>query len=67
MKSDTVSPVPRLKDDNETYIEVVAPPIWLLGFVLFLFASLALAVWAALGNNPGIGTLVLLTISVRPI
>lgn len=58
MKSDTVSPMPSREDQNAIYSEVLTPPIWLLAFVFFLFASFALAVWAALGNNAGLVTLV---------
>jgi hypothetical protein len=42
------------------YAEVVTPPIWLLAFVFFLIASLALSVWAALGNTAALATLIVL-------
>lgn len=61
MKSDTVSPVSSFKDENVMYSEVLTPPFWLLAFVFFLFASVALSIWAALGNNAGLGTLIVLT------
>jgi len=64
MKSDTVSPVPRVKDEGLLFREVVTPPIWLLAFILFLFASLAFSVWAALGNSAGAGTMVLLFLAL---
>jgi len=64
MKSDTVSPVSSLKDENVMYSEVLSPPIWLLAFVFFLFASLALSVWAALGNGAGVATLIVLCIAL---
>ena len=61
MKSDTVSPMSRSKDENVMYSEVLTPPIWLLAFVLFLIASMALSVWAALGNTAGWATLIVLS------
>jgi hypothetical protein len=64
MKSDTVSPMSALKDENVRYSEVLTPPIWLLAFVFFLFASLALAVWAALGNLAGLITLLILILAL---
>jgi Protein of unknown function (DUF3093) len=64
MESDTVSPVPSPKDENVRYSESLTPPIWLLAFVFFLFASVALAVWAALGNGAGLGTLMVLTVAL---
>jgi hypothetical protein len=64
MKSDTVSHVSGLKDENVMYSEVLSPPIWLVAFVFFLLASVAFAVWAALGNRPGLATLILLTLAL---
>ncbi len=43
------------------YREVVVAPVWLLALVYFFALSLALAVWAALGNGPGLAVLVTLT------
>ena len=46
--SDTVIPV--------SYKEVIRAPLWLVAFVYFLFLSLVLSVWAALGNTPALIT-----------
>lgn len=32
--------------------EVIRPPLWLLAFIYFMFLSLVIAIWAALGNQP---------------
>jgi hypothetical protein len=32
--------------------EVIRPPLWLLAFIYFMFLSLVIAIWAALGNRP---------------
>ena len=50
--------------------EVIAPPIWLIAFIYFLFTSISISIWAALGNNPAlwsqiIFTIVLVIITVR--
>jgi len=44
------------------YHEKVRPPIWLLAFIYFLFLSLAISVWAALGDLSGALCLVILTV-----
>jgi len=31
--------------------EVIRPPLWLLAFIYFMFLSLVIAFWAALGNQ----------------
>jgi len=36
--------------------EVIRAPFWLLAFIYFLFISLVVAVWAALGNQPALIT-----------
>jgi len=36
--------------------EVIRAPFWLLAFIYFLFLSLVVAVWAALGNQPALLT-----------
>lgn len=64
MKSDTVSPMPDQKDESLPYSEVLTPPIWLLAFVLFLFSSIALSVWAALGDNAGLATFIALCVAL---
>lgn len=39
-------------------------PFWLLSFIYFLFLSLVIAVWAALGNQPALLTWVASTIAI---
>ena len=41
---------------------MVRAPLWLIAFVYFLFLSLVLSIWAALGNTPALITFALLTI-----
>jgi hypothetical protein len=42
--------------------EVIRAPLWLILFVYFLFLSMVLSIWAALGNTPALITFGLLTI-----
>lgn len=42
---------------NDHYTEVVKPPLWLLAFIFFLLASVALSIWAAFDNPAGTITL----------
>jgi hypothetical protein len=42
--------------------EVMRPPLWLLAFIYFMFLSLIVAVWAALGTGSAIFAGVILTI-----
>ncbi len=42
--------------------EVIRAPLWLVAFVYFLFLSMALSIWAALGNTPALVTFGVLTI-----
>jgi hypothetical protein len=42
--------------------EVIRAPIWLVAFVYFLFLSMVLSIWAALGNTPALVTFGVLTI-----
>jgi hypothetical protein len=44
--------------------EVIRPPLWLLSFIYFMFLSLVVAVWAALGNFSALVTLVILSIAL---
>jgi len=41
--------------------EVMRPPLWLLAFIYFMFLSLIVAVWAALGTGSAIFAGVILT------
>ena len=43
------------------YREVIRPPLWLIAFVYFLFLSLVLSSWAALGNTPALLIFIVLT------
>ena len=44
--------------------EVIRAPFWLLAFIYFLFMSLVVAVWAAVGNKPALITWVVSTILI---
>ncbi len=44
--------------------EVIRPPLWLLTFIYFMFLSLVIAVWAALGNFSALVALIGLTIAL---
>lgn len=44
--------------------EVIRAPFWLLAFIYFLFFSLVVAVWAAIGNQPALITWVVSTVLV---
>lgn len=41
--------------------EVIKPTFWLLAFIYFLFLSLVISIWAALGNTSALISLILLT------
>ena len=41
--------------------EVIAPPIWLLAFIYFLFSSISISLWAAIGNTPALWCQIILT------
>lgn len=47
--------------------EVIRPPLWLLAFIYFMFLSLVIAVWAALGNLSALVTFIALTIALLAI
>ena len=44
--------------------EVIAPPIWLLAFIYFLFTSVSISIWAALGNTPAVWNQIILTLAL---
>jgi hypothetical protein len=44
--------------------EVIRAPFWLIAFIYFLFLSLVVAVWAAIGNQPAFITWVVLTVLI---
>ena len=43
---------------------MIRAPFWLIAFIYFLFLSLVVAVWAAIGNQPAFLTLVVLTVLI---
>jgi ABC-type transport system involved in multi-copper enzyme maturation permease subunit len=42
--------------------EVIRPPFWLLAFIYFMFLSLVIAFWAALGNQSATISFIFLTL-----
>ena len=42
--------------------EVIRPPLWLLAFIYFMFLSLVIAFWAALGNQSATISFIFLTL-----
>ena len=46
------------------YREVISAPIWLIAFVYFIFLSVVLSIWAALGDTPALLTFIALTIAL---
>ena len=44
--------------------EVISAPLWLIAFVYFIFLSIVLSIWAALGDNPALVTFLVLTIAL---
>ena len=51
-----------MRDQGVRFKEVIRAPLWLIAFVYFLFLSMVLSIWAALGNTPAIITFAALTI-----
>jgi len=49
------------------YREVISAPIWLIAFVYFIFLSIVLSIWAALGDTPALVTFIVLTIALTVI
>ena len=43
------------------YREVIHAPLWLLSLIYFFLLSIVISVWAALGNNSALVTLLLVT------
>jgi len=43
---------------------VIRAPFWLIAFIYFLFISLVIAVWAAIGNQPAFITWVISTVLI---
>ena len=51
-----------MTEKGMSYREVIRAPLWLVAFVYFLFLSIVLSIWAALGNTPALITFGLLTL-----
>ena len=45
-----------MRDQDVRFKEVIRAPLWLIAFVYFLFLSMVLSIWAALGNTPALIT-----------
>jgi hypothetical protein len=43
---------------------VIAPPVWLLALIYFLFTSLSISIWAAIGNTPAFWCQIILTVAL---
>jgi len=50
-----------VRDQDSRFKEVIRAPLWLIAFVYFLFLSMVLSIWVALGNTPALITYSLLT------
>lgn len=48
-----------VKEERIIFSETVRPPFWLLAFIFFLLASIALSIWAAFDNRTGLIALIL--------
>ncbi len=48
-----------MQTEKVIYSETLRPPLWLLAFIFFLLASLALAIWAAFDNRSGLIALII--------
>lgn len=59
-----VSPVHPSEGQKVSYKETLRPPIWLLGFIFFLLASVALSIWAAFDNRSGLIALILAVLAL---
>lgn len=44
--------------------EVIRPPLWVLGFIYFMFLSLVIAIWAALDNRSALISWIAATVGV---
>lgn len=44
--------------------EVIRMPLWLLAIIYFFFLSLVISIWAALGNNSALVSLVVLSLAL---
>ena len=51
-----------MRENDVRFKEVIRAPLWLIAFVYFLFLSLVLSIWAALGNMSALITFATLTI-----
>lgn len=53
-----------VKEERIIFSETVRPPFWLLAFIFFLLASIALSIWAAFDNRTGLIALILAVATV---
>lgn len=53
-----------VKEERVIFSETVKPPFWLLAFIFFLLASIALSIWAAFDNRSGLIALILAVIAL---
>ena len=51
-----------MRENTLRYKEVLRAPLWLIAFVYFLFLSIVLSLWAALGNASALISFTLLTL-----
>ena len=51
-----------VRNQQARFKEVIRAPLWLIAFLYFLFLSMVLSIWAALGNMPALISFGLLTI-----
>lgn len=52
------------KENKVFYKETLRPPVWLLAFLFFLLASVALSIWAAFDNRSGLISLILAIVAM---
>lgn len=52
------------KEAEIIYSETLRPPLWLLAFIFFLLASVALSIWAAFDNRSGLIALALAVLAL---
>ncbi len=56
--------MPPVKEKRILFKETLRPPLWLLAFLLFLLASVALSIWAAFDDRSGLIALILAIVAL---
>ncbi len=56
--------MPPVKETRILYKETLRPPLWLLAFIFFLLASVALSIWAAFDDRSGLIALILAIVAL---